>query len=84
MLLTDPSPDIQARAAQGISFFANGVGIITIQSVPSLSFLNHREPSPYHTADTEEHLGLGPALGAAYVSYWASWWAQHPELHANN
>jgi hypothetical protein len=44
-LLTDQSLQLQVVGAQGMSFFANGVGIPTIQTMPTLSHLNQRQPN---------------------------------------
>jgi hypothetical protein len=79
-LLNSPSSDVQLIAAQALSFFASGVSVPTPQSTPGLSYLNQRQASSYHTADTEQHLGYATGQEAPYVAYWKSWWAQHPEL----
>ncbi len=82
-LLADESVAIRLSAARGLSFFANGIGIPTPESMPTLSHLNQRVPTSYATADTQSKLGYTPGGEEAYIAYWTTWWNQHPELAVN-
>jgi len=67
----------------GLSLFANGVPQ-TPDNVVSLAYLQIPASAPYETADTVANFGFrrGPAdQEAALVSFWTSWWSEHPELH---
>ena len=82
LLLSGTSAQLQLYGAQGISFFVNGVGIVTPQTMPSMSHLNSRQPSSYYSSDTMRHIGPASNQEASYIAYWQAWWQQHPELHA--
>jgi hypothetical protein len=60
LLLKDSSPRMQMHGARGFSFFANGVGIPTVQTMRTLDHLNKRQPSSYRTAETEQNIGSRP------------------------
>jgi len=82
LLATGPSAELQLPAAQGISFFVNGIGIPTSASSASMAWLGSGQPSGYATPDTKQHLGYRIGQGeSAYIAYWQSWWQQHPEIH---
>jgi hypothetical protein len=83
-MLSDASPQMQVAGARGLSFFANGVGIPTADTMRTLNHLNQRQPSSYANAETEENLGYAPGHEAAFIQYWTRWWGQHPELHFAN
>jgi hypothetical protein len=84
LLVTGPSASLQLPAAQGISYFVNGVGVVTPQSAASMSYLGSGQPSVYYTADTKSHLGYRTGQEASFIAYWQGWWQQHPELHTVN
>ena len=84
LLLSSTSQQMQMYGAQGISFFVNGVGIPTPQTMASLSHLNSRQPSSYSNADTQRNIGPGRGQETAFIAYWQNWWQQHPELHTVN
>ncbi len=83
LLLTDSSPQMQMHGARGLSFFANGVGIPTVQTMRTLDHLNQRQPSSYRTAETEENIGFTTGQEGPFIEYWLNWWQAHPELHPN-
>jgi hypothetical protein len=75
------SAQLQLLAAQGISFFANGIGIPTSANAASMAWLGSGQPSSYATPETKQHLGYQIGQGeSSYIAYWQSWWQQHPEL----
>jgi hypothetical protein len=82
LLLTGTSAQLQLYGAQGVSFFVNGVGIVTPQTMPGMSHLNSRQPRSYYGTDTMRHIGPASNQGDSYIAYWQAWWQQHPELHA--
>jgi hypothetical protein len=84
LLVTSNSASLQLPAAQGISYFVNGVGVVTPQSAASMSYLGSGQPSVYYTADTKSHLGYRTGQEASFIAYWQGWWQQHPELHTVN
>jgi hypothetical protein len=82
LLATGTSAELQLPAAQGISFFVNGIGIPTSSTSASMAWLGSGQPSGYATPETKQHLGYRIGQGeSSYVAYWQSWWQQHPELH---
>ncbi len=81
-LLDSPDPGLQQYAVQGLGFFANGVGVQTPATMPGLDHLNHRQPTPYRTKETEAYLGFDRKRAAEFVNFWRTWWNAHPELHA--
>lgn len=81
LLLNGSDVQMQAYGAQGLSYFANGVGIPTPQTMPRLDHLNQRQPSAYRTPDTDQHIGYAPGQVSSFIQYWQGWWTQHPELH---
>jgi hypothetical protein len=83
LLLTAPSPQMQIYGAQGLSYFVNGVGIPTVETMSSLEFLNNRQPSPYRTADTDRNIGFPTGQPEAFIQFWQTWWQTHPELHTS-
>lgn len=80
ILLTESSAQMQIYGAQGLSYFVNGVGIPTVQSMRTLDHLNNRQPTQYRTAETDQHIGYASGQASSFVQYWQAWWAQHPEL----
>ena len=84
VLVASQPAQLKLYGAQGLSFFANGVGIVTPESVPSLSWLNSRQPGAYSNAETEQHIGYRTGQEGPFIAYWRDWWQQHPELHTVN
>lgn len=80
LLLNGSSSKLQVYGAQGLSYFVNGVGIPTVQSMPALSHLNQRQPSVYRTPDTDQHIGYALDQQEPFIQYWQAWWTAHPEL----
>jgi hypothetical protein len=83
-LLSDPSNALKLIGATGMSFFVNGVGIPTPETMLSLSHLNQRSPSPYRTTGTDQHIGYALGQEGSFVDFWTSWWNEHPELRSQN
>ena len=83
-LLSDQSLQLQVVAAQGLSFFVNGVGVPTAQTMPTLSHLNQRQATAYQTIETQQNLGYPAGGEILFVQYWSAWWNQHQELHTQN
>jgi hypothetical protein len=81
-LLSSSSPQMQIYGAQGLSYFANGVGIPAVETMKSLDHLNKRQPSPYHTSETDRHIGFRAGDQTPFIQYWLDWWQAHPEIHA--
>jgi hypothetical protein len=79
-LLNGSSQASQIYGAQGLSYFVNGVGIPTAETMVTLSHLNQRQPSAYRTPDTDKHIGYVPGQQGAFISYWQTWLAAHPQL----
>lgn len=82
LLLTSSSNQQQIYGAQGLSYFVNGVGIATPQTMPTLDHLNKRQANPYRTHETDQHIGYPTGQPEPFIQYWQGWWEQHPELHA--
>ncbi len=83
-LLVSIDPGEQERAVYGLSSFANGCPMQTNGNVVSLAYLQCDQPSPYRTADTTANFGFRagpPDQESALVSFWQTWWNNHPELH---
>jgi hypothetical protein len=81
-LLSDSQQQVQIYGAQGLSFFANGVGIPTAETTKQLTHLNERQPTSYRTAETDRHIGPLTGQPEPFLDFWRGWWQQHPELHA--
>jgi len=76
-LLDDPDPKVSEMAAIGLSFFANGVGIQTIQGARLMEHLNYRTAVPYPGEDTERYLGFDERRRDEYLAFWKDWWGRH-------
>jgi hypothetical protein len=83
-LLSGSDPAERAIGAFALSSFANGSPAQTRENGPSLAWLTGGT-SPYQTAETVAHMGLRgprtPEAEAEWLSFWAKWWNDHPELH---
>jgi hypothetical protein len=79
-LLNSSSQASQIYGAQGLSYFVNGVGIPTAATMVTLSHLNQRQPSAYRTPDTDKHIGYVPGQQEAFINYWQTWLAAHPQV----
>jgi hypothetical protein len=69
----------------GMACFANGNPTQSRSTVKSLAHLMSASSAPYQTPDTLAHMGFSgeetAESEAELVSFWTSWWNQHPELH---
>jgi len=79
-LLDDHDDGVQSYALSGLCLFVRNAPAVTPQSVPSMSWLESRQPAPFLT-ETQPYCSLGgkidPAKLDAYVSFWKSWWSEH-------
>ena len=81
-LLEDSGERVQSYALSGFCLFVRNGPTVTPQSVPSMSWMQSREPAPYLTAEAQQYCLMGggpdPARGmAGYVGFWKSWWNAH-------
>jgi hypothetical protein len=79
-LLNSSSQASQIYGAQGLSYFVNGVGIPTAETMVTLSHLNQRQASAYRTPDTDKHIGYVPGQQGAFINFWQTWLAAHPQV----
>jgi len=75
-LLDDPSERVQPYALSGLCLFVRNAPPVTPQSVPSLAWLQSRQPAPLLTPETGRYCSLSGKIAnpEAYVSFWKSWW----------
>ncbi|HTB10816.1 MAG TPA: hypothetical protein VK752_04560 [Bryobacteraceae bacterium] len=81
-LLDSNDTEIQSRALSGFCLFVRNAPPVTAQSVPSMSWLQTRQPVPYLDAETQRYCPLGGTVyqsgdASAYVNFWKSWWTTH-------
>jgi hypothetical protein len=80
-LLDDKSEQIQSYALSGLCLFARNGPPVTPQSIPPMSWLESRQPTPYLTPETQRYCFLGghldAALAGANIGFWKSWWTEH-------
>ncbi len=79
-LLDEDAERVSSYALSGFCLFVRNAPPVTPQSVPSMSWMQSREPAPYLTPETERYCLMGgrpdPSRNKAeYVSFWKSWWA---------
>ena len=81
-LLDDHDDRVQPYALSGLCLFVRNAPAVTPQSVPSMSWMQSRQPAPFLTPDTQSYCLLGgkidPADADRYVSFWKSWWSAAP------
>lgn len=80
LLVMGSSPQLQIQGALGLSYFVNGLGIPTAETLRTLDHLNNLHPSVYRTEETDKHIGFVPGQQAPFIQYWRGWWQAHPEL----
>ncbi|PWT90250.1 MAG: hypothetical protein C5B56_05760 [Proteobacteria bacterium] len=78
-LLDDPSARARSYALSGLCLFVRNAPTVTPQSIPSMSWMQVRQPTPFLTPETEPHCLLGGMAPDAdsHILFWKSWWAQH-------
>jgi hypothetical protein len=80
-LLDDKTERVQSHALSGLCLFVRNAPSVTPQSVPSMSWLQIREPAPFLTPETERHCVLGGLVPDrdvdTHVLFWKSWWNEH-------
>lgn len=85
-LLDQQNDRVRPYALSGLCLFVRNAPPVTPQSVPSMSWLEIRKPTPLLNPDTERYCLLGGSTGPAgdldtYVSFWKTWWSEHrPEI----
>jgi hypothetical protein len=82
VLLDSKNAIIQSQALSGFCLFVRNAPIVTPQSVPSMSWLQTRQPAPFLNPETERYCHPGGTVYpsgdlAAYVNFWKSWWYAH-------
>jgi hypothetical protein len=81
-LLDQPSERVRPYAISGFCLFVRNAPVVTPQSIPSMSWLQTRPPTPLLNPETEHYCLLGGTRGTSgdldeYASFWKSWWAAH-------
>ena len=80
-LLDDKTKRVQSNALSGLCLFVRNAPLVTPQSVPSMSWMQSREPAPFLTPETKQHCVLGGLVSDrdvdSQVLFWKSWWNEH-------
>jgi hypothetical protein len=81
-LLDRKEDRVRPYALSGLCLFVRNAPAVTPESVPSMSWLQSRPPTPLLNPETQRYCLLGgiPDGAAdldAYVSFWKSWWSEH-------
>jgi hypothetical protein len=80
-LLDDKTERVQSYVLSGLCLFVRNAPSVTPQSVPSMSWLQIREPAPFLAPETERHCVLGGLVPNrdvdTHVLFWKSWWNEH-------
>ena len=79
-LLDDKDDRVRPYALSGLCLFVRNAPNVTPKSVPSMSWMQARPPTPLLNPETQRYCLLGPNQAAdldAYVSFWKSWWSEH-------
>jgi hypothetical protein len=81
-LLDSKDQEIQSRALSGFCLFVRNAPPVTPESVPSMSWLQTRQPAPFLNPETQRYCHQGGTVYqsgdvAQYVSFWKSWWTTH-------
>jgi hypothetical protein len=84
-LLRSDDPKDRMAGVSALASFANGCPAQTPETIRSLAHLTAPSSAPYQTPETLAHLGLHgsrtPEAEAELLSFWTTWWNNHPELH---
>ena len=81
-LLDSKDERVRSYALSGLCLFARNAPPVTPQSVPSMSWLQSRQPAPLLNPETQRFCLLGGTTGPAgdmdaYANFWKSWWTEH-------
>ena len=87
-LLDDKEDRVRSYALSGLCLYVRNAPTVTPESVPSMSWLQSRPPTPLLNPETQRYCLLGGMIDRAtqdvYVSFWKSWWNQHQvEIQGN-
>lgn len=83
-LLSSNEPQDQTQAMYGLSAFANGCPVKTVDNAVSMAYLQCDASSAYKSVQTKAMLVFSEGSAeqrATAVNFWKAWWAEHPELH---
>lgn len=83
-LLQSADTNKRVKGVFGLSSFANGCEPQTPANAVSLAYLQIPASAPYETTETVANFAfeqMPDNQEAALVSFWSSWWNEHPELH---
>ncbi len=81
-LLDGKEDRVRSHALSGLCLFVRNAPAVTPQSVPSMSWLQSRPPTPLLNPETQRYCLLGGISDRAadldeYISFWKSWWSEH-------
>ncbi len=85
-LLSSADTGEQMSAVIGLSSFANGCPMQTLDNAASMEYLQFKNPSPYRTEQTIAAFAFGPVnadLRRQFVAFWTSWWNQNKTTFLN-
>jgi hypothetical protein len=81
-LLDHKEERVRPYALSGLCLFVRNAPPVTSESIPSMSWLQSRQPVPFLNPETQRYCLLGglPDRSAeldAYASFWKSWWQKY-------
>ena len=80
-LLDSADERIGGLALNGICLFVRNSPIVTPESIPTQSWRQSREPTPFRTKETDAHCWSNPlpanAASNEYKKFWKLWWHDH-------
>lgn len=84
-LLDDKEERIRPYALSGLCLFVRNAPPVTPESVPSMSWLQSRQPAPFLNPETQQYCLLGGSGDRStdldlYAGFWKSWWQHHQQL----
>jgi hypothetical protein len=84
-LLDHKDVRIWPYALSGLCLFVRNAPPVTPESVPSMSWLQSRQPAPFLNPETQQYCLLGGSGDRStdldlYAGFWKSWWQQHQQL----
>ena len=80
-LIDDKEERVRPYALSGLCLFVRNAPTVTPQSVPSMSWLQSRPPTPFLNPETQRYCllgGFGDHVDLdAYANFWKAWWSEH-------
>lgn len=80
-LLDSAHAGVRQFALSGLSLFAENLGVMTQDSIPTMAWLKPVGPTPYRTRETDKFVGYRGRIPSTvhheYVAFWKSWWAKY-------